>query len=182
MRWLAGRRPNRCRRVCSIADPPGRLTDVEHYRAILRHSGHNRLADELAEPDLPRLQALRERLRPVFHAQTPGEATALVNALLRESAAVPQLVDDAGAKPALQWGTTLHGPDALDARLPGALADFLARQGHQRLGGCTAAPCRCVFADRTRPGTRKYCCDQCNDRAAAAAHYRRNRRQRPSDR
>ena len=25
------------------------------------------------------------------------------------------------------------------------------------------------------PGTRKYCCDQCNDRAAAAAYYQRKR-------
>jgi len=48
---------------------------------------------------------------------------------------------------------------------------------HQRYsfpGDLCAAPCDCVFVDRTGPRARKYCCDQCNDRAAAAAYYKRN--------
>jgi len=42
-----------------------------------------------------------------------------------------------------------------------------------RMGVCQAAPCNCVYIDRSRARTRRYCCDQCNDRASIAAYRRR---------
>jgi predicted RNA-binding Zn ribbon-like protein len=47
--------------------------------------------------------------------------------------------------------------------------------GTGRLGVCGSDPCRCVFVDRTRAGTRKYCCTYCNDRFAARAYRRRKK-------
>jgi predicted RNA-binding Zn ribbon-like protein len=62
---------------------------------------------------------------------------------------------------------------ALRSRLLAALADHLVRRGTTRPGVCHAGPCRCVYADRSRARTRRYCCGQCNVRAAAAANRQR---------
>jgi len=161
--------------VWVLADPPDSLTDTNVYRDILIGVGERQLADDLATSDLGRLRALRERLRAVFHAHTAEEAATLVNRLLEEHAVIPQLVTGQEGNISLAWGAGRRAYDALAARLPAALATHLATHGLDRLGTCNAAPCTCVFVDRTRPGTRKYCCDQCNDRAAAAAYYQRKR-------
>jgi predicted RNA-binding Zn ribbon-like protein len=159
--------------VWVLDDPPDSLTSIGVYRDILVGAGEEQLAAELSGSDLGRLRALRERLRPVFHAQPDTEAIALVNALLRETQALPLLTPGASGSVSLAWGAGRHGYDGLAARLAGALASHIVTHGRQRLGVCSAAPCTCVFVDRTRPRTRKYCCDQCNDRAAAAAYYHR---------
>lgn len=161
--------------VYALDDPPDGLTSTGVYRDILAGAGQGQLAGELEDRDLGRLRALRERLRAVFHAQTAEQAAGLVNALLREAAAVPQLAAGPDGNLRLAWGPGRHGYDALAARLPGALASQIAAHGISRLGICAGAPCTCVFVDRSRPGTRKYCCDQCNDRVAAAAYYHRRR-------
>ena len=72
-------------------------------------------------------------------------------------------------------GVGRHGVAALEARLPAAAAAFVAEHGTGRLGVCGSDPCRCVFVDRTRAGTRKYCCSYCNDRFAARAYRRRKK-------
>jgi predicted RNA-binding Zn ribbon-like protein len=161
--------------VYALDDPPDALTSTGVYRDILAGAGESQLAGELEDSDLGRLRVLRERLRAVFQAQAAEQAAALVNALLREAAAVPQLAPGPAGTLRLTWGSGRHGYDALAARLPGALASQIAAHGISRLGICAGAPCTCVFVDRTRPGTRKYCCDQCNDRVAAAAYYHRRR-------
>jgi hypothetical protein len=60
---------------------------------------------------------------------------------------------------------------ALRSRLLAALADHLVRRGTTRPGVRHAGPCRCVYADR-RARSRRYCCGQCNVRAAASADRR----------
>ena len=49
---------------------------------------------------------------------------------------------------------------------PSPITSFAAAP---RPGVCHAGPCRCVYADR-RARSSRYCCGQCNDRAAAAAY------------
>ena len=66
--------------------------------------------------------------------------------------------------------------DELTARLATALAEAVAARGFSRFGTCDAGPCSCVYLDRTRSGNRRYCCDICNGRAAAAAYRRRKAR------
>jgi predicted RNA-binding Zn ribbon-like protein len=159
--------------VYALADPPDRLTTVEHFRAIVRRMGHVQLADELADSGLGRLQRLREQLRPVFGCETDVRAMPLLNDLLSEHAVVPQLSRAADGTIAMNPAGLSQGYRALAARLVAALSHHVLDHGTARLGVCAAAPCECVFVDRTRPGRRKYCCDTCNDRASAAAHYRR---------
>jgi predicted RNA-binding Zn ribbon-like protein len=159
-----------------LADPPDQLTSAAAVQEILEELGHADLARQLEPGDLERLRRLRERLRPVFAAPTPAEAARLLNPMLREARAAPQLIEDPPGVWLLRPGADRRGIDALEARLPAALAAHVASVGTRRLGVCHAAPCRCVYVDRTRPGTRRYCCDQCNDRAAAAAYRSRRKR------
>src|SRR5882762_8045721 len=157
-----------------LADPPDRLT-VDWYSAVLTQAGHPDLAAALHPADLTPLRRLRERLRPVFTASSAVEAATLLNPLLAEGQAIPMLTANDDGKIVLRVAPTATGYPALAARLPAALATSVATHGVTRLGTCDAGPCACVYVDRTRSGRRRYCCDLCNDRAAAAAYRSRRR-------
>ena len=159
-----------------LEDPPDRLVDLGWLTAAFTRAGQGGLATELTRRDLPRLRALRDSLRGVFEAEDLRAAAAQLNPLLEKARAVPLLVVDSDDDhPTLQVGVGLRGVAALEARLPAALASHVAEHGTARLGVCGSDPCRCVFVDRTRGSTRKYCCTYCNDRYAARAYRRRKR-------
>ena len=158
-----------------LEDPPDRLADLRWLTHVLDRVGHGDLSGELKARDLPRLRRLRDALRSVFETEDDAEAAAVLNPLLQKARAVPLLACQQGGQTALVVGLGLHGTAALEARLPAALAGFVADHGTGRLGVCGSDPCRCVFVDRTRAGTRKYCCDYCNDRFAARAYRRRKK-------
>ena len=152
-----------------------RPTSIADFQAALGGLGQSELARQLRVEDRDRVVRLQARLRPVFAAPTAAAAAALLNPMLRDARTSPQLVEGPGGTWDLRAGVGLRGVEALEARLPAALAEHVAAHGVDRLGVCHAPPCRFVYVDRTRPGTRRYCSDQCNDRAAAAAYRRRRR-------
>jgi predicted RNA-binding Zn ribbon-like protein len=156
-----------------LADPPDRLASIGWYAAVLRATGHGGHAAALRPADLPRLRILRDGLRATFLADTAEAAAAALNPLLLTAGAIPVLVAGPGGSAGLAVAPGAAGALALAARLPGAVAGFIARHGLRRLGSCAARPCACVFVDRTRAASRRYCCDLCNDRAAASAYRRR---------
>lgn len=155
-----------------LAHPPDRLTDVAVYQDILRAAGCADLADQLSPSDLAPLLELRAQLAPVFAAGTVDAAVMLLDALLGDTL-VPARLSTSGGAVNWHWGADQTGMAALRMRLLAALAVHLVRYGTTRLGVCRAEPCRCVYVDRSRARTRRYCCDQCNDRAAAAAYRQR---------
>jgi predicted RNA-binding Zn ribbon-like protein len=156
-----------------LADPPDRLTTIDWYAAVLAATGHAGQAAALRPADVPRLRVLRDGLRAAFTAGTAAAAAAALNPLLLAAAAIPVLTAGPGDEAGLAVAPGAAGAGALAARLPAALAAFIAGYGLRRLGACAAGPCACVFVDRTRAANRRYCCDQCNDRAAASAYRRR---------
>jgi len=158
-----------------LENPPDRLTDVAWFRAVLADVGRDDIGAALKSPDLAGLRRLRESLRAVFQAKSPGEAASMLNPMLLRSSAVPQLVVSE-ASILLQVAPDKRGLEALTARLPAALAWHVAHRGTGRLGTCAAPPCQCAFIDHTRARTRRFCCTACNDRAAARL-YRERRRQ-----
>jgi predicted RNA-binding Zn ribbon-like protein len=158
-----------------LADPPDRLTSLDWYAAVLRAVGHPEQANALGPGDLGLLRALRGGLHAAFAAATPQAAALALNPLLLTTAAVPVLVSGPDGRARLSVAPGVLGLPALAARLPTALAAHIARHGMTRLGSCAAHPCSCVYVDRTRAGRRRYCCDLCNDRAAAAAYRNRRR-------
>ncbi|GAA1981515.1 CGNR zinc finger domain-containing protein [Catenulispora subtropica] len=158
-----------------LEDPPDRLTSVQWYRDALRTAGHADIAEGLHERDLDGLKELRALLRLLFSADTLEEAVEIVNPMLVRGAAVPQLVVDEDGCPGLQVAPTATGLEALAARLPAAAAELIAESELRRLGTCAGTPCECAFVDRSRSGSRRFCSDWCNDRAAAAAYRARRK-------
>jgi predicted RNA-binding Zn ribbon-like protein len=161
----------------TLADPADRLQDLRWWRAVLADVGHARLAAELDDTDLGPLRALREQLREVFETRDLPSAIEMLNSLLSGADVVLLLVeaDDDSGTAQLVAGVGRSGLAALQARLPAALAQHVARYGVRRLGTCASDPCHCAFVDGTRGATRRYCCTWCNDRAAARAYRQRNR-------
>ena len=158
-----------------LEDEPDRLVDLAWLTRAFTAAGHDEIPAALSARDLPRLRRLRDSLRQVFETDDIAQVAATLNPLLAKAKAVPLLVVDDDARPGLLVGVGLRGVPALEARLPAALAAYVAEHGTARLGVCHSDPCRCVFVDRTRAGTRKYCCTYCNDRYAARAYRRRKR-------
>ncbi|KAF4409541.1 MULTISPECIES: CGNR zinc finger domain-containing protein [Streptomyces] len=157
------------------AGPLDRLTTMSYFQGVLAGFAEHRLAEELSPCDLDSLRRLRHQLHQVFLARTRADTVPVLNVLLRQAGAVPQLRVDRTGEVYLEWGSDRCGAPRLAARLSGAVAEFVAGQGVRRLGVCGAPPCGRVFVDRTRPGNRRYCSEQCNDRASAAAYRERRR-------
>ncbi len=157
-----------------LEDPPDRLTDLAWFQRVTAEVGRDDIASALRGRDLADLRRLRESLRAVFQAASPGEAASTLNPMLLRASAIPQLVVSAD-RVRLQVAPDKRGGPALAARLPAALAEYVARRGVGRLGTCAALPCQCAFIDHTRAQTRRFCCTACNDRAAARLYRQRKR-------
>jgi hypothetical protein len=158
-----------------LEDPPDRLVDLDWLTHVFTRVGYGDLAAELTPRDLPRLRRLRDALRGVFESDDDATAADLLNPLLEKARAVPLIDVNQAGETVLRVGPDLRGVAALEARLPAAVAAYVVEHGTRRLGVCGSDPCRCVFVDRTRAGTRKYCCSYCNDRYAARAYRRRKK-------
>jgi predicted RNA-binding Zn ribbon-like protein len=158
-----------------LEDPPDRLSDLTWFRSVVADAGRDDIAGSLRPRDLAGLRELRESLRSVFEATSADQAARLLNPMLLEVSAVPELVVSTGGLE-LQVAPGKRGLAALRARLPAALAAQVAHRGLGRLGTCAARPCQCAFVDRTRAETRRFCCTACNDRAAAQLYRQRKRK------
>lgn len=151
-----------------MADPPEQLRDVDRLRRLLAWHGHDRAAAVATEDDVAAARALRERLREAFEAPTEEKSVAVLNDLLREHPAEPQLVGDDGEW-RLRVGPPEDSPAFLAPATAFALLEAIRGGGWERFGHCEADPCRCVFVDRSRSRSRRYCCQYCADRAHQAA-------------
>ena len=128
-------------------------------------SGTVRLdADELAA-----VRALRPRLRALWSAGEE-EAVAVVNALLREHSALPQLVAHDG------WGYHVHatGPEApladrMAVEAAMALVDLVRTGELARLRACAAEGCPDVLVDLSKNRSRRFCSTACANRTNVAA-------------
>jgi predicted RNA-binding Zn ribbon-like protein len=162
----------------TLARDPELLRDAESLRRLLRFYEHERLARRARPADVPRVRALRDRLRRAFEAIDEQDAVDVLNRILREHGVVAQLVKTGG-----KWVYRYHAADAslIDALATitsVALLDVIRTDGWARFGLCAAAPCCCVFVDRSRNRNRRYCSDLCADRVSQAAYRRRQARSR----
>jgi predicted RNA-binding Zn ribbon-like protein len=128
--------------------------------------------------ELEAVQGLRPRLRRIWHEDKDG-VVAIVNRLLREASALPQLVkhDD--------WDYHLHAtsPDqpladrmAVEAAM--AFVDIIRTDELDRLRVCAADDCDDVLVDLSKNRSRRFCDRGCGNRANVAA-YRARRRGAP---
>lgn len=157
-----------------LNDPP-ELLDLDRLRILLRWFELDAAEKAAAESDVAPVRRVRDRLRRAFEASSEAGAVAELNALAREAKAVPQLERENGGW-AFRYGS---GPRSLASELAGrasvALLGVVERDGWDRFGLCAAAPCCCVYVDRSRNRSRRYCCGLCADRATQAAARRRKR-------
>jgi predicted RNA-binding Zn ribbon-like protein len=152
-----------------LNDPPELLGKVETLRVVLRAFGLDDDARRARERDLVPVRRVRDRLRRAFEAADEEVAVAELNELAREAGAVPQL-ERANGGWSFRYGT---GRQPLAVKLAGqaavALLGVIEEEGWSRFGLCAASPCCCVFVDRSRNRSRRYCCELCADRATQAA-------------
>lgn len=125
--------------------------------------------------DLRRACDLRERLRSVFQAADDDRAAALLNRLL-ELVEVRTAIEPACDGWRLAYRSRRDDPmDALHVAAVTELASLIAERGREDLKICAASPCRDVFVDLSRNGSRRFCGLACANRHRVAAHRRRHR-------
>ncbi|MDH6116391.1 CGNR zinc finger domain-containing protein [Kitasatospora sp. GAS204B] len=162
------------------------LVSVDAVRALFG-SPTSRGARLTEAADLPRLRAVRGRLRAVFEAAAAGDEVRgvdLLNELMIEYPVSPLVsghdyLDESGRP---RWH--LHLADnaasataAFTAVACMGLAIHLTELGADRLGICQAAPCRNAYLDTSTNRSRRYCSDRCATRANVAAYRARKRQE-----
>jgi predicted RNA-binding Zn ribbon-like protein len=158
-----------------LNDPPELLREVETLRVLLRWFGLEEAAKRATDRDLAPVRRIRDRLRRAFEADGEEKAVVELNALARAAGAIPQLERSVGGW-AFRYGAGRRAlADELAGRSSVALLGVIERAGWDRFGLCAAAPCCCVYIDRSRNKSRRYCCWLCADRATQAAARRRRK-------
>jgi predicted RNA-binding Zn ribbon-like protein len=125
------------------------------------------------QAELSAVRALRPRLERVWEL-AEDDAADLVNALLREASALPQLVKHDN------WGYHLHATPA-DAPLADRMAveaamaftDVIRTGQLDRLRLCAAHDCDHVHVDLSKNRSRRFCSLSCSNRTNVAAYRSR---------
>jgi predicted RNA-binding Zn ribbon-like protein len=122
--------------------------------------------------EVAEIRAVRDSLRAAFTAANEDEAVRELNAVLRKSGARPQFVRD-GREWSVEWSGRLS--DTIASTTAMSLFEAIRSDGWDRFGICAGAPCCCVFVDRSKNKSRRFCSDLCADRVAQALHRQRLR-------
>ena len=148
------------------------LTTVDDLDAFVREWGWtgSRTGDR---GELDAVRALRPRLRALWTVDT-DEAVTIVNQLLAEAGALPQLVRHD------EWSWHLHAtpPEAplatrMAVEAAMAMVDVIRADELDRLRVCAADDCEDVVVDLSRNRSKRYCDGTCGNRANVAAYRAR---------
>jgi predicted RNA-binding Zn ribbon-like protein len=125
------------------------------------------------QAELDAVRRLRPRLERLWEISEDAAAD-LVNTLLREASALPQLVKHDG------WDYHLHAtpPDApladrMAVEAAMAFADVIRAKELDRLRLCAAADCDSVHVDLSKNRSRRFCGTSCANRTNVAAYRTR---------
>lgn len=128
------------------------------------------------ESERRQVQALRPTLRALWQAQDEDAVVELVNAMLAQGRALPQLVTHDG------WGYHLHAtpPDVplatrwmVDSAM--AMVDVVRAGELSRLQICAADDCDGVLVDLSKNRSRRFCEAGCGNRSNVAAYRARRK-------
>lgn len=158
--------------LINTGEEPDTLTDVGALADFLRvwewtgaHAGDG--------PELAAVRRLRPRLREIWTSDDERRVE-VVNALLRDAGALPQLVRHGSWSWHLHATTDdapLHVRMAVEAAM--AMVDVIRADETDRLAICVAPDCEGVVIDLSKNRSRKYCSTECGNRVAAAAYRAR---------
>jgi predicted RNA-binding Zn ribbon-like protein len=158
------------------------LSEPEAVRALL--ADRSDLRGPVTRVDLDALRHLRDELTAVFSACIQGDPAAgveRINALLISHPVHPVIVptQGPGRRDRRPYQLSLSGSGSVSDRFTtGAvmgLATVLTQFGPDRLGRCGLACCTGVFVDTSPNGSRRYCSEQCANRANVTAFRFRRR-------
>jgi len=132
-----------------------------------------------AQPeDVPRLRAYRARLDAVVTACEAADGTvaaSMLNALLAETGAVPQIVAHDGRGPHIHVSRpSAPLAERIAAHCAMALAELVVAGESSRVRSCASPRCRAAFIDLSRNKSRRYCDSRtCGNRLHVAAYRSR---------
>ncbi|WP_434741933.1 CGNR zinc finger domain-containing protein [Micromonospora sp. SH-82] len=148
------------------------LPDVTTLAAFVAAQGFTGRHDR-TEAELRAVRELRPQLRRVWYADE-DETVAVVNGLLRETKALPQLIrhdDEPYHLHAVPRDAPLARRMAVEAAM--ALADVVRSGELTRLRRCAHPECDNVLVDLSRNRSRRFCDAGCGNRAAVSAYRAR---------
>jgi predicted RNA-binding Zn ribbon-like protein len=160
--------------LVNSGEAPDTLTTVEELAAFLdTHEFTGTRAGD--DRELASVRALRPRLRALMTSDR-DTAAALVNDLLGEEHALPQLVRHGEH----DWHVHAVAPDAPLATRMGveaamAMIDVIRADEMSRLDVCADPDCHGLVLDLSRNRSRRFCSTTCTNRAAVAAYRARQR-------
>jgi len=130
------------------------------------------------ETDVAALRAYRARLDAIVTAWEAADdmaAVRMINALLAETGAIPQIVAHDGRGPHIHVSRAAAPmSDRIAAHLAMGLAELLVAGESGRLRSCASPVCREVFLDESRNRSRRYCDSRtCGNRLHVAAYRAR---------
>jgi predicted RNA-binding Zn ribbon-like protein len=159
---------------------PDLLDSAESLRRFLLAHGE-REPLRITRRDLLEVRAVRDRLGAIFDASDEQAAAGLLNEMLLDVDARPQVTDhdDAGwhlhfTSAGDSWARGLAGATAA------SLALVLCDEGLRRMGRCAAEGCQRAFVDLSRNRARRFCSVACADRTNVAAYRKRSKHARSS--
>lgn len=160
--------------LVNTGEEPDTLTTVAHLDAWYAEHGYTGRHDG-DEAELAALRALRPVLRELL-TTARDRAAELVNAMLAEADALPQLVRHDG----LDWhihaapaDAPLHRRIVVESAM--AMVDVIRADEHSRLAVCADEACDGLVLDLSRNRARRFCSTTCANRNAVAAYRARQR-------
>jgi len=159
----------------------GRSGDGEGLREVADVAVFGRrygLGGQAQAGDVPALRAYRARLDAIVTACEACDGPAavrMINALLAETGATPQIVAHDGRGPHIHVSRPAAPmADRIAAHLAMGLAELLVSGQGGRLRSCASPTCRDVFLDESRNRSRRYCDSRrCGNRLHVAAYRAR---------
>jgi predicted RNA-binding Zn ribbon-like protein len=160
--------------LVNTGEEPDTLTTIAQLDAWYLEHGYTGRRDG-DEVELATLRALRPVLRELLTADR-DRAAELVNAMLAEAGALPQLV----RHDELDWHIHAAAADApLDRRVvvesAMAMVDLIRADELSRLAVCADQRCEGLVLDLSRNRSRRFCSTTCANRNAVAAYRARGR-------
>lgn len=158
--------------LVNSAEEPDTMTTPDELAGFFAEHGYTgRLVGD--DVELEAVRALRPKLRELLTSPR-DDAVAIVNHLLADAGALPQLVRHGST----DWH--LHATEddrPLDVRMAVetamAMIDVIRADELSRLGICADADCEGLVLDLSRNRSRRFCSTTCGNRAAVAAYRAR---------
>jgi predicted RNA-binding Zn ribbon-like protein len=160
--------------LVNSAETPDTLTSIDDLASFL--DDHEFTGTRLGnDAELAAVRDLRPRLRALLTSDR-DDAASLVNDLLGEEHALPQLVRHGDH----DWHVHAVAPDAplatrMAVEAAMAMIDVIRADEMSRLDVCADDDCRGLVLDLSRNRSRRFCSTTCGNRAAVAAYRARQR-------